>query len=759
MCALCCCRKSLISHRNWTPELMFERPAAIFLVNLIQDLAVLRPLMIMARRDFDFEVRMLVSTKFRSRDLFGTWEAELELLARETDATLTVYRDDLDAYRELQGRGIIFTASESSVPEHQASHSLLKYAPPSFLKVTLQHGFECVGFRHSAAHDRAYGKTVSFAADIVCTWQPLALQPSLAPSQRGKAVVTGPTAVLQRFDGAIVRAPSAPGLVCENLHSVRLRTTPGLTGTFLSAFEQFCALMDQDGERVVLRPHPGGQYVLKNNVELPANADVNNAPMYRLDLRQFAYGISAPSSVLIDMLLADIPTAVWSDRNGSVDTGNYAGLATVSSPSEWRDFVRDARAHPDKYIDMQRRFLAKQEMPLDPADVFRRYAALFDAADGLEARRGTRGVDRQRLLIVANAHLPTVQVCLERPLRPLVQSGEFITELLTETRLRNLRATLGSADEVGCWIERKLEDFAPDAVIFSRYSGPHAPDILDWADSRSIPTIYHIDDDLLGVPRSLGEKKHAYHNAPERLATVRSLLERADLVYASTQVLRQRLLTYLPDIQVVAGPINASGLILADARKGAAKTIGYMASADHLPNFEMVLPAVIEVLDRHPDLSFELFGSIPVPDELRRFGDRVRTFPPISDYEDFLAALAERRWDVGLCPLAPTEFNRTKSNNKWIEYTSVGTAVVASAGMVYDECCADGCGLLASDLDDWTSALESLIEDDAGRVAMVERAQRKLEDSYGLTQHRRQILDIIELARQRVGLSLIKEDA
>jgi hypothetical protein len=737
---------------------MIQRRTAVFLINLIQDLAILRPLMIMARRDFGFEVRMLVSTKFRSRDLFGIWEAELEALCRETEARLVVYRTDLEAYRELDGTGVIFSASESSVPEHHASHSLLQYAPGSFLKVTLQHGFECVGFRHSAAHDRSYGPTVSFEADIVCTWQPPEQQHSLAGSQRPKIEVTGSTAVLQSFDAPIRRDPSAPGIVCENLHSVRLKSIASLGTSFLAEFEEFCRLTAEDGERVTLRPHPGGQYVLKNKLELPANVEVNNAPIYRVDLRRFAYGISAPSSVVIDMLLADIPTAIWRDLDGNIDTNNYAGLTTVSSARECREFSLAARADPGRFVRLQREFLAEQRMPLDPADVFARYARIFEAADRIEIRRSMQKVDCKRLLIVANAHLPTVQVCLEQPLKPLVQSGEVVLELLTESRLKEIEARL-ERDEVEQWISTALDWFGPDSIVFSRYSGPYASTIVEWARRNSVPIVYHLDDDLLTVPRSLGERKYAYHNASERLAAVRELLTAADLVYTSTEILRARIESHVPGLRAAAGAINASGTVLKHGSARKARVLGYMASADHLPNLEMILPALVDLLDRHTHLSFELFGSIPVPAQLARFGDRITSIERITDYEQFLEALGERRWDIGIAPLAPTDFNRAKSNNKWIEYTSLGIAVVASADMVYEECCADGCGLLASGLDGWRSALESLIEDDGGRLAMVERAQRRLETRYSVAAHRRQILGILSLASERAERKLIREDA
>ena len=173
----------------------------------------------------------------------------------------------------------------------------------------------------------------------------------------------------------------------------------------------------------------------------------------------------------------------------------------------------------------------------------------------------------------------------------------------------------------------------------------------------------------------------------------------------------------------------------------------------------MILPVIEGVLDRNADLSFELFGSIPIPSVLDRFGDRITRIEPIADYEEFLEALCEREWDIGVCPLTGTDFNRTKSNNKWIEYTAAGIAVVASSGMAYDQCCLGGAGFLASNLDEWQSAIDRLIVDDAERVAMVKRAQQRLESDYGIAAHRQQIIDIVQFATEQAARSLVRENA
>ena len=362
---------------------MVVPPSAAFLIHLVQDVNILRPLIFMAARDFGFDTLLLVSTKFSARDTFGIWGAELEEIAGQTGARLQYFGNDWEAHRHLNRRGLLFSSSESHLHNHETTHNIFRHAPPAYLKVTLQHGFECIGFRHSRDHDRAHGPTASFGADIVCAWSDSQLT-SLAPSQRGKLLVTGPTAVLQLPLGPVERERGARGLVCENLHSVRFKAAARIETSFVAAFEKFAQHMAARKTRIALRPHAGGQFFIKNRVPLPANVTMENAPLYRIDLRKFVYGISAPSSVLIDMVLADIPTAVWIDENGEIDASSYGGLPAVSTARDWIDFAQTAVENREALIARQRQFLERQRMPLDPAEVFSRFAQLFTVAERME---------------------------------------------------------------------------------------------------------------------------------------------------------------------------------------------------------------------------------------------------------------------------------------------------------------------------------------------------------------------------------------
>jgi glycosyltransferase involved in cell wall biosynthesis len=370
----------------------------------------------------------------------------------------------------------------------------------------------------------------------------------------------------------------------------------------------------------------------------------------------------------------------------------------------------------------------------------------LSGALGLAPKRPEPGVrkDRvpERILFVANALIPTLQLSFLKPLSTRIEKGEVVTELLSEFQMKEQIDLKLSKAEVQAWINKRVRQFKPTVMIFCRYSGPHAQYLTQLAGKLGIPTVFHVDDDLLNVPVEIGIKKHEFHNRPPRLETVRHLLENVNVVYCSTEPLKQRFMSYGFTSNFKVGGIYCSGKVLVPAVKRPVKKIGYMGF-DHAHDLEMVLPALVQVLRRNPNVEFELFGSIPKPAVLEEFGSRVNVIPPVPNYEEFLERFASLGWDIGICPLVKTDFNAVKANTKWVEYTSVGTAVVASAGTIYDVCCADGCGLLATTQEDWINAIESLISDSHARFVLVEKAQQRLTEEYSIRRLEHQVLEVL----------------
>jgi len=355
--------------------------AIVFLIDLVQDVSMLRPLVLMAA-EFDLPIMILVSGRFAFLDHEGTWQAEIAALAGDTGARVLIFGSAKEAADVLPERGLIFAASESSAPAHALSHAVFVQAPEHLYKVTLQHGFECLGFRHNREHDRTNGETIHFAADSVCAWYS---RPALTAFDHGAGTdlcITGPTSLLYHPPAEVRQLENeadalAPGLIGENLHSVRYLADEGLVEEFVRGISQLAA--SESRRAISVRPHPAGAFIAHHRDRLPNNVLIAAGPLWKIGLERHAYAICSASSLVIDAMLAGVPTAIWQDRGGLVDTSAFDGLPKVSDPHEWIAFAQQARLHPGEFISAQRRWLDALGFVTDPATVRSRFEKLFGA--------------------------------------------------------------------------------------------------------------------------------------------------------------------------------------------------------------------------------------------------------------------------------------------------------------------------------------------------------------------------------------------
>jgi glycosyltransferase involved in cell wall biosynthesis len=352
-----------------------------------------------------------------------------------------------------------------------------------------------------------------------------------------------------------------------------------------------------------------------------------------------------------------------------------------------------------------------------------------------------------RVLVIANGNIPTLQLSISVPLQKLMDVKKCSVRVVTEQQLKERYGKQLRSEQAWSWLQELVIAVNPTVMIFCRYSGPHSEALIALANQLSVVTLYFIDDDLLNVPKELGQKKFEFHNHPLRLSAVKGLLRDSDLIYCSNARLKQRLAN-LPGLlingKLVAAEIFCAAEVIAPAEKRECLTIGYMGF-DHAHDFSIAVPAIVKILQTHPLVKFELFGKIPKPPELEVFGQRILELAPVESYEAFLHALATRKWDIGIAPLAKTEFNLAKNINKWIEYSAAGVATVASVGLIYDECCADQCGILCDD-SQWFESLEALVTNPELRFSLVLNAQRRLAQEYSIDRLTDQLLSVFNQA-------------
>src|SRR5688500_9059221 len=123
-------------------------------------------------------------------------------------------------------------------------------------------------------------------------------------------------------------------------------------------------------------------------------------------------------------------------------------------------------------------------------------------------------VERKRALIVCdgkNGPTATQMISFEQP---FANAPDAPFEIAFE---RDLAAVAE--------VETAFAAHAPDLLVLSRCVSSRGSDWIRLGRAAGIPIIFHIDDDLLAVPASLGAAKFKAYNSPERLQALRDNIE------------------------------------------------------------------------------------------------------------------------------------------------------------------------------------------------------------------------------------------
>ncbi|HEY3289819.1 MAG TPA: glycosyltransferase, partial [Anaerolineae bacterium] len=261
--------------------------------------------------------------------------------------------------------------------------------------------------------------------------------------------------------------------------------------------------------------------------------------------------------------------------------------------------------------------------------------------------------------------------------------------------------------------------------------------IIAKAHAAHKPIIYELDDLLFDTPI-----EHPAHNLPQyraaRPAVLRALLD-ADLVTVSTNALYKEIVPLNPNTHLLPNFLNERLWPQAQKRHEFARkpvVIGYVAGGTHQPDLEAVTPALTEVLRRYGS-DVRLHVHIPIP------AGRLADLPNVEWNSDYIPSYAEfasyvsgLEFDVVIAPLLDSQFNRCKSNLKYLENECTGGAGVYSRETPFESIVRQGeNGMLASTKEEWVDALSQLIESAELRSRIAANARTTVQSEWLLSQN------------------------
>jgi glycosyltransferase involved in cell wall biosynthesis len=239
--------------------------------------------------------------------------------------------------------------------------------------------------------------------------------------------------------------------------------------------------------------------------------------------------------------------------------------------------------------------------------------------------------------------------------------------------------------------------------------------------------------------KKLGRGKLNRENKRAMFATNMSF---CDALTVSTVPLKKRLHQHILDVHGVDMPIfvipNCNDIEDWKYEKvnGSGVVIGYSGGLSHNDDLDMVLPAIKTIMEKYPDVRFQLMGQMDLDKAKKVFGkwkqsirERILLMNATKTQPEYPAYLAEQPWSIGIAPLIDSPFNECKSSIKFFEYSSYKIPVVASRIYPYHKDILgvpviehEETGLLCDTVEDWVTNLSRLIESEELRKKLGQNA-------------------------------------
>ena len=268
-----------------------------------------------------------------------------------------------------------------------------------------------------------------------------------------------------------------------------------------------------------------------------------------------------------------------------------------------------------------------------------------------------------------------------------------------------------------CPITDTIREFIKEANYFNKTCFFDIDDLV--IDQKYTDTIKYIK-------QMSADDKQLYNDGVNRM---RETLELCDHAITTTEQLQEELQKYTKGEVLINRNtasdemVKMSNLALESVKKDNDKIIvGYFSgSITHNEDFELVIPSLVKLFKKYPNLYLKVSGILDIPKELAEYPDRLVTSGFV-DWRQLPAIMSD--CDIVIAPLVDTIFNRAKSENKWVEAALVKVPTIASRVGAFEKSIVDGETGILVDNDGWFDGLDKLIQNSELRQAIGNEAHR-----------------------------------
>lgn len=259
--------------------------------------------------------------------------------------------------------------------------------------------------------------------------------------------------------------------------------------------------------------------------------------------------------------------------------------------------------------------------------------------------------------------------------------------------------------------------------------------LATWGGIRqffNMPIVMDTDDNVRHV-RPSNPGYSSYHPNSEHIEWNKHAFRKVfDAITVSTDDLKKYHERENPKILVVPNSIDFDVWKFAQKKDDDTIRISFNGSSSHWEGVRIIEKAVVRILKEYPNVKFLIPGV---------YKEIFKEYPEIQSQIDFYPWIPLKRFaeglkgqniDIGLAPLTDNDFNRCKSNLRWLEYSALKIPVICSPVRAYKNVVHNKTGLLALEKDEWYTAIKALIESKELRTTLAENAYTEVREKYNL---------------------------
>jgi len=327
---------------------------------------------------------------------------------------------------------------------------------------------------------------------------------------------------------------------------------------------------------------------------------------------------------------------------------------------------------------------------------------------------------------------------------------------------------------VGQYVRAAIDHFCEhaDIVIWHpMYYENSFEFFLEMQHKHQKPFIVEVDDNYVDVP-TWNEAHSSFRNGSSIRAISLDSMRSADALMVTTPHLGETYLRVNQNIYVIENSLDFKGdrkfvgWDQVSVKKHKGIRLGWIGGRAHFDDLMMVSPVLRRVLEKHPEVtlclvnsalrhSCELLGRKYPFEGLKNVHYADRSVP-INRYAAFAGSYG---FDIGLAPLVDCNFNRSKSNLRWLEYSALKIPTVATDISHFSQSVAHRhTGLLVPENqpDKWEQYLDELIGSTSLREDLGRNAYRRVKKDYNVERNAPKYL---RLLKKLANTSNVEEEA